>query len=182
MNFCVQIRFRISLLHTFIARTPHSMPQLTAQQKHDILIHCRSRRSGDSEVDVATQHGANVTRQTMWNWRCQWDGSACSLKHKAGAGRPRTLTRAEVSRHVRAPILAANREHQPASYTRILDQVRQKTRKNFSLRTLQRMGRKELRIKCKATVKRTRTECQYIQTTCIEATRTVDEYDDDLFV
>jgi transposase len=136
------------------------MPQLTAQCKHDILIHCQSRRTGESEVDVAAAHGVTIDRNTITRWRNRWNGTPQSLERKPVSGRPRILTRVEVSRHLRAPILTANRSHTAISYTKIYESVKQKTRKKLSLRTLQRTGKEQLDIECKATVKRTQEEGQ----------------------
>lgn len=66
----------------------------------------------------------------------------------------------EVSRHVRAPILAANRAHRAVSYTQLLPEVRRKTGKPITLRTLQRTGKQQLKAKAKTTLKRTREERQ----------------------
>ena len=80
------------------------------------------------------------------------------MERKKGAGRARTLTPAEVSRHVRAPILAANRAHRAIHYTDLLPSVQQKTGKEVALRTLQRYGHDELDARNKTTKKRTAAE------------------------
>ena len=145
----------------YFAPTSRRMIHPTAQRKHDILIHCQSRRTNETEEDVAAAHGVMASRKTIFNWRRRWNGTPQSLERKVGSGKASILTPAEVSRHVRAPILAANRSHRAASYTKIYDLVKQKTRKNLSLRTLQRIGKEQLHIKSKATVKRTKEEGQY---------------------
>lgn len=134
------------------------MKQLTAQQKHDILIHCESRRADQTECDVAALHGATVDRATIWRWRSRWDRTPHSLERRAGSGATPTLTPAEVSRHVRAPILAANRAHRAVSYTKLLPEVSRKTGKAITLRTLQRTGRQQLQAVAKHTRKRTADE------------------------
>lgn len=82
-------------------------------------------------------------------WLQRWDGSAASLERKQGSGRARVLSAAQVSRHVRAPLLAANRAHRAIHYTDLLPSVRQKTGKQLSLRSLQRYGKEELGAKQK---------------------------------
>jgi len=149
-----------------------AMKQLTAQQKHDILIHCQLRRMGESEVDIARLHGASVTRETIWRWRQRWDHTPHSLEHKVVSGRPRTLTPAETSRHIRAPILAANRQHRAISYPQLTDDIRSKTHKKISLRTVQRVGSEQLQIKSQHTTKRTREERESTYT-CDEMNRCV---------
>ena len=63
------------------------------------------------------------------------------MQHKAGAGRPRALSKREVQQHVRTPILRANRAHKAVHYSKLLPGVQQKTGKELSLRTLQRYGK-----------------------------------------
>lgn len=154
------------LFHLLLSsdHTSPIMTQPTAQQKHDILIHCQSRRYGETEVQVAARHGVKITRKTIWNWQQKWNGTSESLEHQPVSGRPRTFTPTEVHRYIRQPIRSANRSHSAISYTQLLPKVQQKTKKKFSLRTLQRTGQKQLNIKSKHTRKRTRAESQCTQT------------------
>jgi hypothetical protein len=134
------------------------MPQLSAETKHAILLHARSRGANQSLDDVAAVHGVAGGRRTLAKWRRKWDGTPRSLQRKAGSGKQRILSRAQVSQHVRAPILAANRAHRAIHYTTLLPSVREKTRKKVSLRSLQRLGKQELGVKRKHTKKRTADE------------------------
>jgi hypothetical protein len=93
-------------------------------------------------------------------WLQRWDGSDASLERKRGSGRARVLSTAEVSRHVRAPILAANRAHRAIHYTELLPVVRQKTGTAVSLRSLQRYGKEELGGRDKRSKKRTADESE----------------------
>lgn len=137
------------------------MKQLTAQQKHDILVHCDARRPGETEVEIARLHGVSVGRTTIWKWRQRWNRTVQSLERHEGSGGTPILTPSEVSRHVRAPILAANRAHRAISYTTLLPEVKRKTGKKIALRTLQRTGKEQLGAKFKHRIKRTRHERQY---------------------
>lgn len=140
------------------------MTKPTPQQKHDILVHCESRQPDQTEEDVAAAHGVKANRTTIWRWRSKWNRTPESLEHKPGAGRPRTFTPTEVHRYIRQPIRSANRSHSAISYTQLLPTVQQKTKKKFSLRTLQRTGQEQLNIKSKHTRKRTRAESKCTQT------------------
>lgn len=146
--------------------SPPPMKQLTAQQKHDILVHCESRRPGESEVDVARLHGTTISARTIARWRKRWDRTPSSLEHAPVSGRPHILTPSEISRHVRAPILAANRAHRAISYTKLLPEVQRKTGKKIALRTLQQVGHEHLDAKFKHRIKRTREERQCTHTFC----------------
>jgi transposase len=99
-------------------------------------------------------------KRTLIRWHQRWDGTAASLKQQQRSGRPCTLTPAEVSRHIRAPILAANRAHRAIHYSDIWRQVETKTGKKITLRTVQRTGKETLAIKERTTRKRTQAECQ----------------------
>ena len=143
------------------------MKQLTAQQKHDILIHCEHRRQGETEVDIAALHGAVVSRRTMLNWRSRWNHTHQSLERREGSGAAPILTPSEISRHIRAPILAANRAHRAIHYPDVLQQVRTKTGKKIALRTLQQYGKEKCQIKERTTHKRTRAECECEHTSCV---------------
>ena len=147
----------ILILHT-------TMPQLTAIAKHHILIHCQSRGRGETDVSIARRHGVVVSSQTIRNWRSRWDGTPQSLERADTAGRPHILTQSQIQRYISAPILAANREHRAINYSTLLRQIREKTGKSISLRTLQRIGKKELGIRWKHTQIRTKQECKSIRT------------------
>ena len=140
------------------------MPHLTAQQKHDILVHIRHTQGVQRPEDVAALHGVRVGRTTIWDWQQRWDGTARSLQRKAVKGRPRVLSRTQVSRHVRAPILAANRAHRSVRYTKLLSSVRQKTGTEVSIQTLRRYGKEEARGHMKRGMKRSAEESECTRT------------------
>lgn len=151
-------------LSTSLPLPPPPMKHLTSQRKHDILIHCESRRADQTECDVAALHGATVDRKTIRRWRSRWDRTPSSLERHAGTGATPILTPAEVSRHVRAPILAANRAHRAVSYTKLLPEVVRKTGKAVSIQTLRRVGHAQLQVASKHTRKRTSDERQSAHT------------------
>lgn len=144
--------------------TPPSMKHITAQQKHDILIHVRDRRGNEQPEEIAARHGVAAGRSTVYSWLQQWDGTPRSLERKAGSGKQRTLSAAEVQRHVRAPILAANRAARAVHYPSLLASVRQKTGKPVSIQTLRRYGKEELGAKQRRGKKRTADESQCTRT------------------
>jgi hypothetical protein len=137
------------------------MLHLSAEAKHHILLDYSPRSSTDGLTALARRHDIRGGKRTLRNWFQQWDGSAASLERKAGSGKARALSRAQVSRHVRAPILAANRAHRAISYADLLPAVRQKTGKELSLRSLQRYGKEELGAMKRRSKKRTAAESEY---------------------
>jgi hypothetical protein len=94
-------------------------------------------------------------------WLQRWDGSPASLlERKQGSGKARVLSRAEINRHVRAPILAANRTHRAIHYTELLPRVQAATGKDLSIQTLRRYGKEELGGRDKPSKKRTAEESE----------------------
>jgi len=142
----------------------HTMKQLSGEIKHAILLEYTPRTPGRSFAALATRHDIAGGGEVVRRWHLQWDGTAASLQHKGGAGRPRSLSKAEVSRHVRAPILAANRAHRAVHYTDLVPSIQQKTGKEVSLRSVQRYGKEELGARDKHSKKRTAHESQYVRT------------------
>lgn len=136
------------------------MIRLTAQQKHDILVHIRNRRNDENPVTVAAQYGVILDRKTVWRWQQKWTGTPQSLEHRRGAGRSPILTPVQVTRYIHRPILAANRSHRAINYPKIHQLVQEKTGKSISLRTIQSIGHDKLHARKILSRKRTRDECK----------------------
>jgi hypothetical protein len=137
-----------------------NMMQLTAEAKHTILLEYQPHSTTHSFSALARRHSIAGGADVIRHWHDRWDGSASSLQRRPVSGRPRLLSRAQVSRHIRAPILAANRAHRAIHYTDLLPKVRQKTRTQLSIQTLRRYGKGELDVKQKRSKKRTADESQ----------------------
>jgi len=137
------------------------MPHLSAEAKHRILLEFAARDTTRSFAALAQRHGVAGGARVVRRWYARWDGTQRSLERKAGTGRAPLLSRAEVSRHVRAPILAANRSHRAIRYTDLLPEVRRKTGKQLSIQTLRRYGKAELGARDKHTKKRTADESEH---------------------
>lgn len=136
------------------------MPHFTAEAKHAILLEYSPHHADRSLAALAQRHGVAGGRRTLQNWLSRWDRTPASLQRKAGGGRPRALTAAQVSRHVRAPILAANRAHRAVHYTTLLPRVRVATGTELSIQTLRRYGKEQLAASQRRTKKRTSAECE----------------------
>jgi hypothetical protein len=136
------------------------MSSYTPQQKHRILTHYRAGERGAGFKALARRFAVAGGATLVSQWHARWDGTPASLQEQQRSGRPRLLSAAEVSRHVRAPILAANRAHRAISYPQLLPQVQLKTGKQLSLRSLQRYGKEMAGATAKATKKRTAVESE----------------------
>ena len=137
------------------------MPHLSAEAKHHILLEYAPRDTTRSFVALARRHAIKGGADVVRHWHDRWNGTPTSLKRKEGTGKAPLLSRAEVSRHVRAPILAANRAHRTVSYPDLLPEVQRKTGKQIALRTLRDYGKEALGVKSKHTKKRTADESEH---------------------
>src|ERR1700738_975534 len=108
------------------------MPHLSAEAKHHILLEYTPHSATHGFPALAPRHAVYGGARSVQRWHERWDGSPALLQRKAGSGKARALTAAQVSRHVRAPILAANRVHRAIHYTDLLPAVRQKTGSDVS--------------------------------------------------
>jgi hypothetical protein len=136
----------------------------SADTKHAILLEYSPHDSTRSFAALAARHSIAGGSSTIVRWHQRWNRTPQSLQRKHGSGKARTLTAAEVSRHVRAPILAANRSHRAIHYTDLLPEVRRKTGKQLSLRSLQQYGKEQLAVKQRHTRKRTADESKCTRT------------------
>lgn len=134
------------------------MPHFSAERKHEILLEYSPRSATHDFAALTQRHSVGGGARVVRRWHERWNGSAASLQRRPGTGSAPILSRAEVTRHVRAPIIAANRAHRAVHYTDLLAKVKRKTRKQLSLRTLRRYGQQQLRAKDKHTTKRTAQE------------------------
>jgi transposase len=137
------------------------MRHFSADRKHSILCECVRYSRTHGFAALARRHSVPGGEDTVAAWYRRWDGTPVSLEEKQGRGRPRLLTSAEVSRHVRPRILAANRNNRAINYTQMLPAVRRATGKSISIRTLQHYG-KELGVKFKRVTGRTNRERQRV--------------------
>lgn len=90
----------------------------------------------------------------------RWYKRRNSLETKPRTGRPTILNQDEINTSINARIVRKNHKPTPVHYTDILEKVKNETRKNPSLRTIQRYGHTKLGIKNKQTAKRTANECK----------------------
>jgi transposase len=89
----------------------------------------------------------------------RWYKRRNSLETKPRSGRPTILNQDQINTHICTKIRRKNRKPTSVHYTDIIDDVKRNTRKNPTLRTIQRYGHDKLCIKKKKTSKRTSQEC-----------------------
>jgi len=140
------------------------MTQLSAEAKHHILLEYRSHSPTHSFAALARRHDIAGGRSVVQTWHSQWDGTIQSLQRKPVSGRPRVLNKAQVRRHVAAPIRNSNRAARAVRYPKLLPQVRAASHSNVSLRSLQRYGHDEAGGKKTRGKKRTADECECAET------------------
>lgn len=134
------------------------MPQLTPNEKHNILTIYSSNKHKHSFNSLAHQYNIKGGGRTIQNWYKVWNGTPKSLERKTGSGRPTVLTSQQVRDYIRMPICNKNRSSKPIHYPQLLSSIREKTDIDVSLSTIQKIGKNELGVKQKRTKKRTAQE------------------------
>jgi hypothetical protein len=132
----------------------------TADFKHHVLLQYRAGQRGCGFQALATRFAIAGGKHTVAAWHARWDGTMHSLQRKAGSGRKRILSAEQVDQYVVQAVRRSNRQHKPVHYAPLRAAVIAATRKQPSLRTVQRYGRDTV-IKQKRTKKRTAEECTY---------------------
>jgi len=141
--WALQISIRVCHSYNSSLSSRGNMKYFTPDQKHHILIHLQARRKGVNPDDIVHQHGVAGGRRTLNRWLAQWNGTPQSLERKAGSGRPRRLSRAQVTQHLKPRILAANRRAEPIHYPTLLPAITAATGKALLLQTLRQYGKKQ---------------------------------------
>ena len=137
-----------------------AMSHLSAEAKHHILLEYTPGERGHGFKALAARHGVAGGAALLSKWHRRWDHTPQSLEERARSGRPRTLSSAQVRRHIAAPIRNANRAARAVSYPTLLPQVQAATHTNVSLTTIKRYGKEEQHATGKRGKKRTTEECQ----------------------
>ena len=136
------------------------MKQFSAEVKHSILLEYQLHTRTHSFAALARRHSITGGDRTIQRWYSQWNGTVASLTHKKGGGRPHILTEREVQHHIAEPIRRLNRAHRAVRYTSVARELRTKTGKHISDRTVQWIGKKELGARKTKGLKRTAEECK----------------------
>jgi hypothetical protein len=138
--------------------------QYTAAHKQSILTHYQAGVRGAGFAALARRFAVQGGAGVIQRWHAQWDKTVQSLEEKPRPGRPRVLSKTQVTRHVAAPIRNSNRAARVVRYGRLLPQVQAATGTNVSLRTLQRYGHDEAEGRQTRGKKRTADECECTDT------------------
>jgi transposase len=134
------------------------MKQFTPEQKHEILLEYTPYSRTHSFASLAARHAVAGGEEVVRRWHQQWDRTPASLQHKPVSGRPHSLTEPEVQRYIATPIRKKNRAAQQVRYTTVAEQLRERTGKSVSDRTVRRIGKEELGIRKTRGRKRTADE------------------------
>ena len=137
------------------------MSHLTPNFKHDILKQYLPHSRDNSFAALARRYNINGGKGTIQRWYARWNGSPGSLEQRAGAGRPRLLSAAQIRDTIALPIRNRNRAHRAIHYTELLPTVRERTGTTVSLPTIQRYGKEIVRARDRSTRSRTAAEGEY---------------------
>lgn len=109
-QFCSRCNFPIQAhLITFHTTTQphHDQIQFTLQTQHPKHEYQPLKRSKGFDR-LAAQYNIPSGGGTIKRWYDQWDGTAASLDHQSGAGRPTILNKIEIKQHILVPIRRSN--------------------------------------------------------------------------
>jgi transposase len=137
------------------------MSRLTPESKDEILRQYLPSSRDNSFEALAHRYNIKGGKGTIQRWYARWDGTPSSLEQRAGAGRPRLLSAAQIRDTIALPIRNRNRSHQAVHYTELFPTVRDKTEVSVSLRTIQRYGKEIVRARDRSTRSRTAAESKY---------------------
>jgi len=137
------------------------MSHLTPNFKHDILKQYLPHSRDNSFATLARRYNIKGGKGTIQRWYARWNGSPGSLEQRAGAGRPRLLSAAQIRDTIALPIRNRNRAHRAIHYTELLPTVRERTGTTVSLPTIQRYGKEIVRARDRSTRSRTAAEGEY---------------------
>jgi transposase len=128
--------------------------------KHNILTQYASNKRGNGFDTLAKHFHIAGGGSTIKYWFDRWDGTATSLEHRHGAGRPTIMNTHEMKQHILAPIKHRNKKHEAVNYTTIHRTLKSTINKSVSLSTIKRYGKEKLGIKKKRTKKCMNRECE----------------------
>jgi hypothetical protein len=134
------------------------MRRFTPELKHDILTEYLPHSHDNSFQALADRHNIKGGKGTIQRWYARWDGTPSSLRQRAGAGRHRLLSAAQIRDTIALPIRNRNRSHHAIHYTELLPTVRDQTGTTVSLRTIRRYGKEIIRARDRSTRSRTAAE------------------------
>jgi hypothetical protein len=134
------------------------MPHLSAETKHHILLEYSPDDPSRNFTALARRHAVKGGAQVLRQWHDRWNGTPASLEERARSGRPRTLSKAQLARHIATPIRHANRAHRAIHYPDLLPRVREATVTQVSIQTVRRYGKKDLGARQQRGIKRTAEE------------------------
>ena len=120
------------------------MSHLTPEFKHDILRQYLPSSHDNSFGALARHYNIKGGKRTIQRWY------AASLEQRAGAGRHRLLSSAQLRDTIAVPIQNRNRAHHAIHYTELLPTVRDRTGASVSLRTIRRHGKESSELVIKA--------------------------------
>ena len=129
----------------------------SADFKHKVLLHYRAGQRGSGFRALATRFAIDGGKSTVADWHSRWDGSVQSLRRRAGSGRKPILNEAQKQRFIVEPVRRSNRLHKPVHYAPLRGALLAATRRQPSLRTVQRYGHNAA-LKLQRTKKRTAEE------------------------
>jgi len=121
--------------------------------KQRVVEAYRGGMHGGSARAIA-KHYELPCHKLVTQWHAAFHGTSQSLEKKCAGGRKRKLEDEEAQTHVKEFIENANKRGKAVSYADVHREVKQQTGKTMSLRTIQRVGRRDFNITDKMTTRK----------------------------
>ena len=149
------------------------MAHLPASYRHKILQHYRASEYGSGFDALAERFAIDGGGSVIRDWYLQWDGTKESLERRAGSGRARLLSPRKAKRSILGVIQKQRRKHKAVLYTDVYTEVVKRSGVKLSLRSVQRYGRRDFKIRCRKSVKRSPQERKFTLCCCFAIRTTV---------
>ena len=124
-----------------------SYSQYSPHQIHSILQEYKKGIRGHGFQALASKYQIKGGAPLVKYWHSKWDGTEISLEKESGGDQRSILTQKQKKRYISDFVTQRSKE-EAVNYSEVRSHVKKKTRKDPSLRTIQRYG-KALKISSK---------------------------------
>lgn len=133
----------------------------TAAFKAHVLSFYKRGARGCGARAIASRFGLPDAKLVQ-RWARERDERGGSLERKVGSGRKRKLTDEESTEHIKDFVVKKNKAGISVSYKEVAEEVKSKTGKDVSARTVRRLGREDHKLTDKFTTRKLAIECKII--------------------
>jgi transposase len=120
--------------------------------KHKVLSEYQPNQYGCGFEALAKKYSIQGGKSVVCRWYAQWNGTVESLEEKKHTGRKHKLSEEDTQQLIEQPVEEALQKKQKINYSDIHQKIQSKpAHSDISLRTVQRIGKRELGLRWKRT-------------------------------